>query len=350
MSRPDIYFYIPDSQWPQDLPSSGSWHWSGFGIGIYAWTVQTYRRLQEADFPCALVNSLPDEGIVFLHRNGFRHHARGIKVNPRRLLVCFQGDLAPHPDAQIHVVQNRQQHHPPSGSYFMPHWPQPGLQPRDPARGDRFETVSFFGHRANLAPEFHAAVWTEALEASGLHWQPTVSTNQWCDYQNLKVTWDDYRHVDAVVAVRTFNSATLARNRYYRHKPATKLYNAWLAGVPAILGQECGYRAERRGELDYLEVASLSEALEALTRLQRDGGLRQAMIKNGYERSQAITPKRITQQWISLIQDILIPIHQHGCASSFWQRQVRQQYSRLKYGTQRLGQRVQDWYHLRTQG
>ena len=27
----------------------------------------------------------------------------------------------------------------------MPHWPQPGLIPRDPARGDRLETIAYFG-------------------------------------------------------------------------------------------------------------------------------------------------------------------------------------------------------------
>ena len=63
-----IYFYIHPQHFPVDIPHTVEENWSGFGLGIYAWTIQTYLRLKLNGFPCFLVNRIPDEGIVFIHR------------------------------------------------------------------------------------------------------------------------------------------------------------------------------------------------------------------------------------------------------------------------------------------
>ena len=350
MSHPDLYVYLPQALWPETLPDDATTNWSGFGLGVYAWTIQTYLRVREAGVTCALVDHLPDEGIIFLHRNAFRSHRHGQAVLPRRLLVCFQGDLPPHPAAQAHIVQNPVQANRPSGAYFMPHWPQPGLQPRGMDRGDRFDTIAFFGHAANLAPELTGPDWVDTLRHLGLRWQPVVNTNRWNEHQALDTRWNDYRHVDAVVAVRSFDSRVLRQTHTYRHKPATKLYNAWLAGVPAVLGQECGYRAERQSDLDYIEATTFSEVMQALVRLKEDRTQRQAMIQNGAARSQAITPESITQQWLHLIQHTLLPAYDVWCRRPPWQQQLMMQHQRFHYGSQRLQQRWQDWYYSRSQG
>ncbi|MET0656934.1 MAG: hypothetical protein ABW110_02105, partial [Steroidobacteraceae bacterium] len=86
---------------------------------------------------------------------------------------------------------------------------------------------------------------------------------------------------------------------------ATKLYNAWLAGVPAILGPEIAYRHLRRSELDYIEVNSAAEALEAIERLRSDHLLYQAMIDNGVRRAEEFTVGRLTREWTSLLFDTL---------------------------------------------
>lgn len=346
MADASIWFYIPACLWPEALPKHPSENWSGFGLGIYAWTVQTFLWLQEAGVACALTDRLPDEGIVFIHRNGFRCHPRGIPWLPRRLLVCFQGDVQPHPDAQVHIVQNRSQEHPRSGAYFMPHWPQPGLQPRDPNRGDRFTTVSFLGHQSSLAPELTTPEWQQALSALGLQWRPIINANRWNDHHTLDTRWNDYRTIDAVVAVRTFDAIALAHHRHYQHKPATKLYNAWLARVPAVLGVELGYQSERQSPLDYLEASSLSQVLEALTRLRDDRALRQAISQNGQRRSHAYTPAVITQRWQQLIQTTLIPAYDQWCRQTPWQQKLMAYGSKLSYGAQRLQQRWHDWQYV----
>ena len=345
MREPSLFFYIPSLIWPDNMPDKASLNWSGFGLGIYAWTIQTYLRLREAGVPCVLVDQLPSQGIVFLHRNVFRYHRRGIKVLPKRLLVCFQGDLWPHPDAQVHVVQNRTQENHPIQAYFMSHWPQPGLQPREATRGDRFETIAFFGHAANLATEFSGSEWVETLQQLGLTWRPVINTNRWNEHQTLDTRWNDYRQVDAVVAVRSFDQTALIQTKAYCHKPPTKLYNAWLAGVPAILGSESGYRAERQTHLDYLEVTSCNEVLQGLIKLKENTALRQAMVNNGWSRSRVITPEHLTQQWLSFIQNTLSPIYEQWCCQSHWQQKLRVHYRRLSYRSQRLQKRLQDWQY-----
>ncbi|MEL6381492.1 MAG: glycosyltransferase [Cyanobacteria bacterium J06626_18] len=342
MRQPAVLFYVPPSLWPDAIPQDADQNWAGFGLGVYAWTIQTYLRLRDAGLPCALVDHLPEQGIVFLHRNGFQFHQR-IEVSPRRLLVCFQADVLPHPDAQVHIVQNPTQENRQTQTYFMPHWSQPGLQPRAPERGDRFETVAFFGHTNNLSPEFTGPEWNEILKKLGLVWHPVVNTNRWNEHRTLDTRWNDYRQVDAVVAVRSFAPDVLAQTKDYCHKPATKLYNAWLAGVPAILGPESGYRAARQTDLDYLEVTSLAEVQRALMRLQEDPDLRQAMVCNGRARSRAIAPETLTQRWLNFIQDTLFPVYKQWCSQSPWQQQLRVHSSRLSYGARRLHQRWQDW-------
>lgn len=345
VSQPDVFFYIPAAFWPNDLPPDAASNWPGFGLGIYAWTIQTYLRLRDAGVRCDLVNQLPSRGIVFLHRNGFRSHPQGIEVQPERLMVCFQGDLLPHPDAQVHVVQNQTQASIRRQAFFMPHWPQPGLQPRDKQRGDRFETIAFFGHADNLLPAFAGSDWAAALQQLGLTWASVTSQNRWNEHQTLNTQWHDYCNVDAVLAVRSFDRATLAQTQLYRHKPATKLYNAWLAGVPAILGPESAYQAERQTDMDYIEVTSVANVLQILQRLKEDAALRQAMVRNGWVRSHAITPDSLTQQWNNFLQDSLWSLYDRWCRQSHWQQRLQMHYSRLNYGKMRLQQRLRDWQY-----
>lgn len=342
MSHPPVYFYIPAALWPHGFPNTPGENWSGFGLGIYAWTVQTYLWMKAAGMACRLVDTCPSRGIVFLHRNAFRAHPRGMPPLPERLLVCFQGDLGPHPDAQVHVVQNPMQANPPAGAHFMPHWPQPGLQPRAAARGDRFTRVAFFGHRANLAPELQDPGWESALNRLGLSWQPIINQNRWDQHTALDSRWNDYRTVDAVVAIRSFNAAVKDR-RAYCHKPATKLYNAWLAGVPAILGAESGYQAARQTSLDYLEAATVTAALEALSTLKADAALRWQMVANGHARAQAVTPEALTQQWQNLIEDVLIPAYDRWCSHAIWQQALISYRRRWGHGFQRIQDRWHDW-------
>lgn len=70
----------------------------------------------------------------------------------------------------------------------MPHWPQPGLIPRDPARGDRLETIAYFGSD-QYEPQFvKTGAFQDALRQRGVRF-----------VNRFQGEWHDYQHVDAVL-------------------------------------------------------------------------------------------------------------------------------------------------------
>lgn len=328
---PPIHFYLPPQHWPKTIPSNPDEPWLGFSVGLYAWTLQTYLRLRLVGFPCKLVAHLPETGIVVVHRNLLSRLGRVLHPHPQRLLVCLKADLPPYPYAQLHVVQNGREAEAVRDYHFIPHWPQPGLIPRDGQRADRFETVIFCGHRANLAAELQQPAWAEQLRDLGLTWQPRLSDHRWDGDQSIPRDWHDYSQVDGVVALRDREHP--ARRVAFAHKPATKLYNAWLAGVPAILGPESAYRAERQSDLDYIEVDSAEAAIQALQRLQQTPGLRQAMIRNGLKRAQSRTPAAITECWVDFFETVAIPAYERWRARPQWSQIItaQQHYCALQW-------------------
>jgi hypothetical protein len=302
MILPPIYFYLPKHYFPQHLPMSAEENWPGFGLGLHTWTLQTYLRLTGNGFPCHLTSTLPSEGIVLLHRNALRAHQTPVKPNSKLLLICIKAEGKRYPYAQLHLVQNPGEANPSKGCHYLPHWPQPGLVPRSQQRGDRFESIAYFGHAANLTPELQSPDWERQLAALGLRWQPIINHNNWDDFQPVDSRWNDYSQVDAIVAVRRFQA-----NGTYSNKPATKLYNAWLAGVPALLGVESAYRSEGRNQVNYLEVTSLDELMAALKRLQASPALRHRLVDDGSLRAQAFLPTKITQKWLNFLLEIAVP-------------------------------------------
>ena len=305
---PPIYFYLPTSDFPEQVPDDADHYWVGFRKGIYCWTLQTYLNLKNRDFPCKLVDEIPAEGITFAHWDSLPAE---LVPSDQQLIVCFQADRSRHPFAQVHIVQNREglrrelmtwgdRYLLAGQDYFMPLWSQPGLIPRDLERGDRFENLCFFGLECNLLPEFQAPIWQEQLKDLGVEWRIISAFDQ----------WNDYSQVDGILAVRSF------QHKEFIWKPATKLFNAWHAGVPAILGCETAYRAERKSDRDYLEVESVEETLKVVQRLKTDHALRQAMIQNGFKRAEETTQDQLSDRWINLIQNNLIPSYSRWEQSS----------------------------------
>lgn len=168
----------------------------------------------------------------------------------------------------------------------MPHWPQPGLIPRDPVRGDRLETIAYFGSD-QYEPQFvKTGAFQDALRQRGVRF-----------VNRFQGEWHDYQHVDAVLAIRDCPPVVLAT------KPASKLINAWKAGVPALLGPEPAYRELRTSSLDFLEAASAEAVLDSIDRLQQESGLYRRMTEHGAKRAQAFDVNMLTQKWISLLEE-----------------------------------------------
>jgi hypothetical protein len=323
-SRPLLWFYVPSEGLVRDVPASirDYWSWvdgavkqapamlaSGRGpctwLGPYNWTIQTFLYLREAGVPCTLTASLPDAGIVFAHGDFL---TRAMQALPRQFLVEIKPDRYLNcRHANFVIVQNR---HDPirSGwpralvpSAFVNYWPQPGLVPRDPSRDDRFENVCFMGNREQFLADLAGV--EAAVTGLGLTWR-----------MPSRERWHDYSEVDAIVAVRPLDDlasrpvasvSSFTPNR----KPASKLYNAWLAGVPAILSPEVAFEDLRRSELDYIEARTVPDVAEALRRLQADPALRRAMRENARRRAGEFTVTQIVNSWRSLIERRIVPAY-----------------------------------------
>jgi glycosyltransferase involved in cell wall biosynthesis len=215
--------------------------------------------------------------------------------------VAVRGDLRGSlAGADFEIVQNgasadgRRRFH-------VPHWPQPGLVPRDSERGDRLERIAFKGYAANLHPDFRSAEWTGFLAGLGIEWVTDAVDFAGAATDRAALAWPDFRTIDAVVAVRPPRIDVAG-------KPAAKLANAWLAGVPALLGPEPAYRELRRDPLDYFEVRSLAEARAAVERLRAEPGLYRAMVDNGRRRAAEVSVAAVTAAWRKLLERTLPPL------------------------------------------
>lgn len=272
-------------------------HWTvPHPVRVRAWVVQTVMRLREAGYTVHIAPTLPDDGIVvllpephlrteFMRQFESRHRTLLI-VTLRADIVGFRSPIA---DAEI--VQN---------GYFadekrvfdVPHWPQPGLLPRNPARGSEIRTIAFKGDRGNLHPELFSERLYAFLKDRGIE----VRLEETVD-RHAPQPWHDYEDVDLLIAVRKpWHDGDL-----FYDKPASKLINAWHAGVPALLGPEYAFRELREHPLDYFEVSTDDEAIAAISRLLDEQGLYEEMIAHGHRRAQSFTPERVAERWADIL-------------------------------------------------
>lgn len=248
------------------------------------WIIATYLQLKRrvdnvflsahaAPAQMCVVSGL-DMGIRSYRRDTFYIGARSDGPDPA---LC-----------QLRVVQNELQ----AGTGFghwIPHWPQPALRARRAERGTTVKTVAFYGSQSNLDPRFRTQDFLTALQGLGVRLR--IHGREGAD----TVAWNDYGDVDVVLAARN-----LTRDDALT-KPASKLVNAWLAGVPALLGPEPVFRALRRSEFDYIEVRSAADALRALSRLKSEPALYEAMVRNGALRADAFSVDAIAERWIGYL-------------------------------------------------
>jgi hypothetical protein len=292
--------------------------WRAFVTGERAWILQTYLRLRAAGLDVELTDRLPASGIaVFSSKQ--RRALRAANGGPTgATLIGVREDVGAALFADYEVVQNR---HQADGkrSFFVPFWPQPGLMPRDPKRGTAIANVGFKGFRANLHSDLVRKPWLDALDRLQVRWIPDAIDYSGPATSGEALDWNDYRTLDLIVAMRPHD-----RERYPR-KPATKLYNAWLAGVPALLGPEVAYRELKRSELDYIEIATADEASATIARLKEKPELYAAMVRNGAERALEFNVAQTTRAWSTLLTEI-VPAQDKAASASatsnWWRRRA----------------------------
>ncbi|MBM3857524.1 MAG: glycosyltransferase family 4 protein [Verrucomicrobia bacterium] len=191
--------------------------------------------------------------------------------------------------AHFHIVQNPVQARDYQNAFYMPHLPEHYLVPREKKREKTFTNIAYFGDPKNLADDLKSEEWQRQLKSElGLNF-----------HLKHKEEWHDYSDVDAIIALRDFSAKT------HDNKPATKLYNAWLAGVPFIGGADSAYANEGSMEKNYLVATSAEELLQQLGRLKKDQELREKLVKQGRESVKEFTMEKTVERWRKLIQEIL---------------------------------------------
>lgn len=288
-------------------------------LGEHYWIVLTYARLRAAGMAVQLDNQLPDTGVVVFYAGDKRAvWSRQRESRSRALLVAVRSDRSPVGLADVEIVQNAASadgHR----SLHVPHWPQPGLVPRDLGRGATLRTVLYPGTPRNLDPRFLGPDWGAFVRDRGLVFR--------CHFQAASPpAYQDFRDVDLMLAVRP------AAARPVGNKPAWKLFNAWLAGVPALLGPEAGYRELLQDPLDYLEIQTPEQAMAAIDRLLGQPALYRAMVDNGLGRGPAFSTAATVSRWQRLIEDELLPRAQAQALQpvKFWRRSARDARERLR--------------------
>ena len=263
------------------------------------WTLQTYLRLLNAGYPVSLSEKLPSEGIVVFNAKHKYQLMKSMNGQHRNLiLVGVRGDKNQVNFSDFELLQNGKWANN-KNRFFLPYWSQPVLIKRDFARENKVENIAFKGFDINLNGYYFSSEWKEWLQNNDLNWLHHSMPYAPSDEYGVSVAWNDYSNVDVILAVRPTN--LIDSNRQYSSKPATKLYNSWLAGTPAILGQEYAFRELRRSELDYIELSEPQDAKEQILRLKNDPEFYSKMVKNGFERATDFSNDVILEKWIDFL-------------------------------------------------
>lgn len=288
--RHALHFLSPDDQvWPElrdpnihEIDPQTLSERSG-GI-LHNWVLRTYYQLRLIGIPVTVSSQLrPDAINVAASRDfGRKHRKLGSFV------VIPQADAHHVQLADFRIMQNGLMAAPDNVAIW--HWPQPGIIARDPARGTRIERLSFKGRLLNLDEAFHSDEFRTELAARGIEFEIDAFAGERGQH-----TWNDYAASDAVLAVRNLTEYDA------RKKPASKLVNAWLADLPAILGPEPAFQELRRSQYDFLEVRSPRETLEAIEHLQANPDVYTAMIKNGQTRKAEFDESAVTAMWLDAL-------------------------------------------------
>lgn len=273
-----------------------------FRPGELSWTAQTFLRLRNAGYPVSLADTAPASGLVIFHAKHKHVLARAAKGRRDLIFVAIRADNSSPLLADFEVLQsgrfadNRTR-------FWIPFWPQPGLVPRDPQRGTTVERVVYMGRIENLHPDFRGENWRSALASMGLEWvlrevrfeRAGAKSGATSRGKETPIDWEDYRTLDVVIAVRPDDPEL----RFA--KPASKLINAWRAGVPALVGPEYACREIRRSADDFIEVSGAKQALVELARLRDEPEFYARIVAAGHLRAPEFSFAALTERWAELL-------------------------------------------------
>lgn len=256
--------------------------------GRNSWIAQTFLRtrteLLARGWSVRVADRFEPGTIAIAHRDDANEFTGGAHES---FLVVVRADRAPVVACDLAIVQNAIA----SAAHerFLPLWPQPGLRARDAARGSSILHLAYQGRTGTAPAWFRSEALHRALARRGVTFEVRTSG------------WDDYRGIDLAVAAREDGASLLAL------KPATKLYNAWLAHVPTLAMPEPAYRELRRAPLDFIEIRDGEDVVDAVDLLRANPRLYEAMVANGIARGREFDVDATRRRWIALLEGEVVP-------------------------------------------
>lgn len=277
--------FIANSATGDNLDTLRSMEWDQGTVACtrHTWVWAVYCQLKARSWNVSLGYGLEPDAVNVVHGQTARRLFNGRDFHTH-FIVGIRADFRPFPYGRFEIVQNREAEG--GRKIFMPLYPQPGLVPRDPAR-QGVENVCVSGRLQN---SIGLEELRGALEAMGCKLVFKGEGH-----------WQEMSDVDVLLGIRTFSK------ELHRTKPATKMLNAWLAGIPFIGGYDSAYSQTGTPGRDYLRVASFEELLEAVWRLASDPELYGQLVGNGQRKVQDYLPERITDQWGDFFEQQVFP-------------------------------------------
>lgn len=305
MDKTTVNFVIHDiERWPPDQPID----LGRTEINLDIWVVQTYEYLRQRGEPVSR-SAAPRPGCI----NVISRAEFPVKLSrPEHFLVSCDSDYGRGYLGHVRVVGNYNRLR--TGDDFqVHHWTLPSLMPRDPARGDRLEIVSYKGHERNLDEGFRDPALYAPLE-----FRPSYGKHDGKPNPGYR----DFREVDMVIAVRNLTLYDADG------KPPHKLVNAWRAGVIPLMGPEPAYRYAGTPGWDYFEVSSPGDVRAAIARLRDEPALAAEMKQRGALRATDYEVDRIADRWVEVlwgpIQDRYLAWRRKKPSRVDWARRVAQ--------------------------
>jgi hypothetical protein len=134
--------------------------------------------------------------------------------------------------------------------------------------------------------------------------------------------WHDYSDADCVIAIREFGS------RHFLGKPATKLYNAWTAGVPFIGGMDSAFSSDGREGIDYLRCNTLESVFTGLERLKNNQDFCRQLVMEGSFSARRFTPEAITDNWSVFLRGVVTTMAPEYFSQSQTSKRLRHLFQR----------------------
>jgi hypothetical protein len=269
---------------------------SGYGHTF----LELFVRLRAAGDPVTIGDRIPaGAGTVVVsleelsewNRHGLPHMTLALA---RRLIVRLRGVVVIRNDLHPHIASpqcttrefmpTRALVSDPARQHVVPLLPQRGIQPRSRERPDRVATVVLKAYRENVP------AWIDDLVLALGRQGVLVRVDDQNDHDSHG--WADFTDVD--VALCTQHQETLGDSR---RKPATKLINAWSAGVIPICESRVAYLELANEGIDSIIASDVSEIAAAIARLNDNPTVTRTFLGESERRGHEFSVDSVTELW-----------------------------------------------------